>query len=98
MRARYAIGQIYTNIGDILLALNPFSSNHDLQEERYGVKTMEAYCSNDGPFPPHIFAISTQAYKNLLHTKNNQVLYLFRVNFVLETAPLLRNASFVKIL
>ena len=61
-------------MGDILLALNPFSSSREIYDSRYGTKEMEIYSfSQTNNLPPHIFATGSQAFLNMLHTKTSQV-------------------------
>lgn len=66
---RYTQGVIYTYIGDILLAVNPFSPLNIYSEE-YVRRYMNAAKADN---PPHIFAIADQAYQMLVHQKKHQV-------------------------
>ena len=78
LRSRYKRNIIYTNTGNILLALNPFRKLDGL----YSREMMEIYWSKrsnddgddgngdgerDTP-PPHAFAIAERAYSNMLHS------------------------------
>ena len=67
--SRYSQGVIYTYIGDILLAVNPFSPVNIYGEEH--VKRHVNAAKGDNP--PHIFAIADQAYQMMVHQKKHQV-------------------------
>ena len=63
---RYSNDKIYTNVGNVLLAINPYKSiigmydnpaNHYLKHRAAGGK--------QGEMPPHIFNTASQAYQNL---------------------------------
>ncbi|CAJ0568268.1 unnamed protein product, partial [Mesorhabditis spiculigera] len=61
-------GHIYTYIGPILVAVNPFSFF-----PIYNPKYARLYCSSAlGSLPPHIFAIADVTYHNMLRIKENQ--------------------------
>jgi myosin-3 len=66
---RYTQAIIYTYIGDILLAVNPFSSLTIYNEEHSRMYMNAA----KGDHPPHIFAIADQAYQMMVHQKKHQV-------------------------
>ena len=70
MRQRFRGKDIYTNIGPILLAVNPF--------ERLPIYTdslLEKYFKADGPelkrLGPHVYQISARAYTRMLFDKFN---------------------------
>ncbi|XP_041975163.1 myosin-IIIb-like isoform X2 [Aricia agestis] len=68
LHKRYSQNQIYTYIGDILVAVNPFT---DIGI--YTSKTQEQYqnrCRSDNP--PHIFAVADAAHQALMHQKQHQ--------------------------
>ncbi|XP_041372213.1 uncharacterized protein LOC121385560 isoform X2 [Gigantopelta aegis] len=72
VKKRYEKNEIYTSGGghDILLSVNPFKDLPIYTNEyhkKYGWKTLT---SKD---EPHIFAITTKAYKRLRETEKNQV-------------------------
>ncbi|OQR78592.1 myosin-IIIb-like [Tropilaelaps mercedesae] len=67
---RYKKGQIYTYIGDILLALNPFQ-----QLSIYSADVSAQYRNRGrADNPPHIFAVGDLAFHSMLHQKRNQVI------------------------
>nr|XP_058963310.1 myosin-IIIb-like [Pocillopora verrucosa] len=62
LRARYSQDVIYTYVGDILIALNPFKPL-----EIYHKSTAETYkMAQKSSQPPHIFAIANSAYQAML--------------------------------
>lgn len=69
---RYESNQIYTYIGDILVAVNPFTdlglytSQHQV---RYAGKSRSEN-------PPHIFAVADAAHQALVHQKQNQAIVI----------------------
>ncbi|XP_064474850.1 myosin-IIIb-like isoform X2 [Ornithodoros turicata] len=65
---RYIQGQIYTYIGDILLAVNPFR-----QLPIYATQDSMRYRNRAKlDNPPHIFAVADSAYHSMMHQKKNQ--------------------------
>ncbi|XP_076234683.1 myosin-IIIb isoform X2 [Calliopsis andreniformis] len=69
---RYEQGQIYTYIGDILVAVNPFTNlglYTGLEQKRY-----KGQARSDNP--PHIFAVADAAYQALLHQRQNQAIVI----------------------
>ncbi|XP_052813336.1 myosin-IIIb-like isoform X3 [Mya arenaria] len=69
---RYSQNIIYTYIGDILLAVNPF---HQLSI--YMSETSRRYRNAaKGDNPPHIFAIADQAYQMMVHQKKHQCIVI----------------------
>lgn len=65
---RYIRSQIYTYIGDILLAMNPFEKlpiYTEVISQRYRNR---AKLDN----PPHIFAVADSAYHSMMHQRRNQ--------------------------
>ncbi|KAK6166430.1 hypothetical protein SNE40_023124 [Patella caerulea] len=69
---RYIQDMIYTYIGDILLALNPFTPM-SIYTEEYTKKYINASKDEN---PPHIFAVSDQCYQLMMHNKNNQCIVI----------------------
>lgn len=69
LRDRFNNGHIYTYIGPILVAVNPFSFF-----PIYNPKYQRLYCQSRrlGALPPHIFAIADVTYHNMLRIKENQ--------------------------
>ncbi|XP_052720135.1 myosin-IIIb-like isoform X3 [Crassostrea angulata] len=70
--SRYSQGQIYTYIGDILLAVNPFRPLVIYTEE-YSLKYKNASKEDN---PPHIFAVADQSYQSMMHNKKNQCIVI----------------------
>lgn len=72
LKQRYVSKQIYTNIGDILIAVNPF--------ENLGIYTsnhQRKYCGKSrSDNPPHIFAVADVCHQNLIHQKQNQAIVI----------------------
>lgn len=68
---RYAAGKIYTDVGDILVAVNPFR-----QISIYSDEWSRTYAqrSNDLQYlSPHIYVTAGRALTALVHSKKNQV-------------------------
>ncbi|GBG28549.1 Myosin-1 [Hondaea fermentalgiana] len=62
LRVRFARDEIYTSVGSILVAINPFKLL-----PLYTPEVLDAYRSGDGsPRAPHVFQIADAAYKALL--------------------------------
>ena len=79
LRSRYAMNEIYTSTGPILLALNPFKDVKDI----YGDDLMRRYCergqglltgvvsakkkdSDGAPLPPHVYAVADNSYRAMM--------------------------------
>uniref|UniRef100_A0A8D8RHW2 Unconventional myosin-IXb n=1 Tax=Cacopsylla melanoneura TaxID=428564 RepID=A0A8D8RHW2_9HEMI len=73
LRARFNAGHIYTYVGSILIAVNPFKF-HPI----YNPKYVKLYQNRRiGPdLPPHIFAIADSAYQRMLRSKRNQCIVI----------------------
>lgn len=69
LKKRYDQNVIYTNIGDILIAINPFKPIAGLYGEMISV---HHYPHQPLSNLPHVFRISQAAYKNLLISHKNQ--------------------------
>ncbi|XP_022156587.1 myosin-11 isoform X2 [Momordica charantia] len=69
---RYAINEIYTYTGNILIAINPFQSISNL----YDAYVMEQYKGAPlGELKPHVFAIADVAYRAMItNGKSNSIL------------------------
>lgn len=70
LRQRFDAGHIYTYVGSILIAVNPFKF-HPI----YNPKYVRLYQNQRirPILPPHIFAIADNAYYSMLKEKRNQV-------------------------
>ncbi|KAI8438385.1 hypothetical protein MSG28_010933 [Choristoneura fumiferana] len=72
LQKRYNQNQIYTYIGDILVAVNPFT---DIGI--YTTKSQQIYqgrCRSDNP--PHIYAVADAAHQALMHQKQHQAIVI----------------------
>ncbi|KAL8563942.1 hypothetical protein ACOMHN_059372 [Nucella lapillus] len=69
---RYEEDIIYTYIGDILLAVNPFTPI-TIYTEEYSGKYMHAAKADN---PPHIFAVADQSYQSMMHNQHNQCIVI----------------------
>ncbi|XP_052758788.1 myosin-IIIb-like isoform X2 [Galleria mellonella] len=72
LEKRYNQNHIYTYIGDILVAVNPFT---DIGI--YTTKTQQIYqgrCRSDNP--PHIYAVADAAHQALMHQKQHQAIVI----------------------
>lgn len=69
---RYDGGQIYTYIGDILVAVNPFS-DLGLYSSQHQRRYMGKIRSEN---PPHIFAVADAAHQALVHQRQNQAIVI----------------------
>ncbi|KAI8483301.1 hypothetical protein Bbelb_389050 [Branchiostoma belcheri] len=62
LKARYAADRIYTYVGDILVAVNPFKD-----VPIYTKEISDKYCGGlHSDHPPHIFATANDAYQGML--------------------------------
>ncbi|XP_068784796.1 myosin-IIIb isoform X4 [Struthio camelus] len=62
LRERFLRQQVYTDVGDILIAMNPFQ-----RLPLYGREVSEQYRRHEkGTLPPHIFAVADRAYHAML--------------------------------
>lgn len=70
LKRRFKTGQIYTYVGNILIAVNPFKFY-----PIYNPKYVRLYQNHKvGPtLPPHVFAIADNAYYSMIKDKLNQV-------------------------
>ena len=66
---RYRAGLIYTAVGDILVAVNPFQ-----ELLMYDGAWSGAYAATDvGGLAPHIYRVASAAYNSMVQGKKNQV-------------------------
>ena len=68
LQARFDEGHIYTYIGSILIAINPYYL-YSIYNPKYSNKYQNRRL---GELPPHIFAIADDAYSSMLAEKTNQ--------------------------
>ena len=72
IKSRYLNSNIYTYVGSILIAVNPFKFF-----PIYNPKYVNMYLNKRlGDLPPHIFAIADAAFHTMLRTKKNQCIVI----------------------
>ncbi|XP_013418061.1 LOW QUALITY PROTEIN: unconventional myosin-IXa-like [Lingula anatina] len=72
LKLRFSNGNIYTYVGSILIAVNPFKFF-----PIYNPKYVNMYQNRRlGDLPPHIFAIADAAYHTMLHEKSDQCIVI----------------------
>ncbi|XP_070187968.1 myosin-IIIb-like isoform X1 [Littorina saxatilis] len=69
---RYQDEMTYTYIGDILLAVNPFTPL-TIYTEEYARKYLHAAKAEN---PPHIFAVADQSYQSMMHNQHSQCIVI----------------------
>ncbi|NXJ52967.1 MYO9A protein, partial [Spizaetus tyrannus] len=68
LRERFLRQQVYTDVGDILIAMNPFQPL-----PLCGREVSERYRRQEtGTLPPHIFAVASRAYYGMLGRRGNR--------------------------
>ncbi|XP_029861409.1 myosin-IIIb-like isoform X1 [Aquila chrysaetos chrysaetos] len=68
LRERFLRQQVYTDVGDILIAMNPFQPL-----PLCGREVSERYRRQEtGMLPPHIFAVASRAYYGMLGRRGNR--------------------------
>ncbi|XP_021363732.1 myosin-IIIb-like isoform X9 [Mizuhopecten yessoensis] len=72
LRSRYKDEEIYTYIGDILLAVNPFQPINIYNDEYSKMYMNAAKDAN----PPHIYAVADQSYQMMMHYKKHQCIVI----------------------
>ncbi|CAB0036224.1 unnamed protein product [Trichogramma brassicae] len=73
LRARFEAGNIYTYVGSILIAVNPFKF-YPIYNPKYVKLYQNRRLGTDAP--PHIFAIADAAYHSMLKEKRNQCIVI----------------------
>ncbi|CAF3814740.1 unnamed protein product [Rotaria magnacalcarata] len=69
LRARYKKGVIYTYIGDVLIAINPFKQLNIYEKQQHDLYK-DVQCRHQ--LTPHIFWVADQAYRKLCLSKKAQ--------------------------
>lgn len=73
LRDRFVSGQIYTYVGSILIALNPFKF-YPIYNPKYVKLYQNGRCGVN--LQPHIFAIADAAYHSMLKDRKNQCIVI----------------------
>lgn len=73
LRARFVAGHIYTYVGSILIALNPFKF-YPIYNPKYVKLYQNRRCGMN--LPPHIFAVANAAYHCMLKDRKNQCIVI----------------------
>ena len=68
---RYMADQIYTYIGEILVAVNPFK---ELQIYGDGASLLYQDTQKEN-LPPHIFMVACTTYQAMIHKQHDQVIH-----------------------
>ena len=88
LRVRAESKLIYTSIGPVLVALNPFewyNIYRTVDKQLYAKKTLSSTSSKTAT-PPHIYASSAEAFYNMLnHHKGQCVVSLPNCSALLQT-------------
>jgi hypothetical protein len=74
LKRRFLAREIYTYVGDILVAINPFAPvplYDDRTAEFYGIASSRA-----NSLRPHIFAVALRAFRALVENKENQAVII----------------------
>nr|XP_006825854.1 PREDICTED: myosin-IIIa-like [Saccoglossus kowalevskii] len=69
---RYQFGQVYTYVGDIMIAVNPFTQLN-IYDDRHSLRYNHA---DKGDNPPHIFGVADSTYQAMLHYTQDQCLVI----------------------
>ena len=67
LRERYTDNKIYTNVGSILIALNPYK-----RLPLYTPSIIESYRHNKTRQPPHVYAIADDAFQGMVQSRSGQ--------------------------
>jgi myosin-3 len=71
---RFAKDFVYTYVGDIVIAMNPFKAlPMYLENWEKAYRMMEANKKTKDDMPPHCWYLSNAGYDNMMRTKDNQV-------------------------
>ncbi|XP_075221620.1 unconventional myosin-IXa-like isoform X2 [Lycorma delicatula] len=73
LRARFQAGHIYTYVGSILIAVNPFKF-HPIYNPKYVKLYQNSRLGRE--LPPHIFAVADSAYHCMLRERKNQCIVI----------------------
>ncbi|XP_062596155.1 myosin-IIIb-like [Saccostrea cucullata] len=71
VKTRYKEDRIYTNVGEILLAVNPCK---ELTIYTESTKKQYDWGNFEAKPPPHVFDIATRAYRRMLQAGGNQII------------------------
>ncbi|KAN0022743.1 hypothetical protein ACTFIU_005479 [Dictyostelium citrinum] len=69
LKKRFEKDIIYTNIGDVLISVNPFK----FIDGMYSDEVLQEYVGKSRiELPPHVFAVAEQTYRSMINEKENQ--------------------------
>mmetsp|Transcript_31812 Transcript_31812/g.77526 ORF Transcript_31812/g.77526 Transcript_31812/m.77526 type:complete len:1662 (+) Transcript_31812:33-5018(+) len=71
LRERYTDNQIYTNVGTILIALNPYK-----RLPLYSPSIIESYQRNKSRQPPHVYGIADNAFQGMVSSESGQAIVI----------------------
>ena len=73
LKKRFLKNQIYTYIGDILIAMNPLKAI-----AIYGKKISNLYqkCEKVATLPPHVYATAEQCFREMIRTQQSQCILI----------------------
>jgi hypothetical protein len=72
LKARFLAEEIYTNIGNVLVALNPYKLIQKNGVALYDPSFAKQYVEADAMRPPHIFKVAASAVRQMLEFKQSQ--------------------------
>lgn len=92
LRARFQAGHIYTYVGSILIAVNPFKFY-----PIYNPKYVKLYQNRRlGELPPHIFAVADAAYNAMMRDRKPQCIVISGNHFSTLSTSSIRQSPFVE--
>ena len=78
LRSRFCTNEIYTNVGSILVAVNPFKRISGL----YDTAVMKEFSATISSDRPHVFGVAQGAYDGLKRGKNQSLIIRY-VSFLI---------------
>jgi myosin heavy subunit len=78
LKSRFDSKKIYSNVGPILVAINPFSVDESLYSDEMSMLFMRG---GGGPaakakLPPHVWSVAERAHQELLRTRERQTIVI----------------------
>jgi hypothetical protein len=74
LRTRFSNELIYTSVGDILVAINPFQWLNLYSDEH--VRQYHSGTFSSARPPPHVFHVASEAYRHMTETKKDQTILI----------------------